>query len=343
MKREIVLGFICVILIFTSLPSPLAGNRGYRPNELGILDGSELILDQKQEQNSYEDSLHNNILIAQSFTPSMSPLTTVEIKINKPRVIEMPIEVSIRKELNGTDITSLSIPAEQIPYFIFWVEFDFQDIEVNPEETYYIVVSTSSPSEQSYRWLYEYDETNDPYNRGKLWKSYDSGDTWIPTETEHDYIDATFRTYSYDSKPDLECDGTFNWTEVEPGGNVTGSFTVTNTGTPFSYLNWTVYNWPTWGIWSFMPFNSTGLKPEDGHVVVQVAVEAPHSNIPDEYTGGIKIINENNPDDYCTIDARLVTPKNKNTVSSQSFQFLKKTIQNFPFLQWLLKSYPPMQ
>lgn len=276
----------------------------------------DYILDQKQELSSLEEGVHSRIWLAQSFIPSMTPLTKIEVKIDKPRLTSDPLIISIRKELNGSDLASFSISGDDIPFFVFWVGFDIPDIEVTVGDTYYIVMHSSTPTETPFRWLYEYNYSDDPYPKGKMWRSIDRGKTWYPMEGDEDlYIDATFRTYSYISKPDLECSGYLNWTDVKPYENLTGSFTVRNIGTPLSYVSWKILSWPSWGTWSFNPMNGTNLKPEDGSVTVQVFVEAPHSKVPDEYLGKIIIVNTDNPDDICTINARLVTPKGIHRIS----------------------------
>ena len=47
-----------------------------------------------------------------------------------------------------------------------------------------------------------------------------------------------------------------------------------------------------------------------------------------EFTGNIKLINKNNSTDYCNINAKLVTPKNK------------PFFYNFPLLSWIFERYP---
>ena len=69
------------------------------------------------------------------------------------------------------------------------------------------------------------------------------------------------------------------------------------------------------GNWTFSKNNGSHLKPEDGYEVVNVFVVAPHSNVPDEYSGKIVIVNAHDENDTAVIQARCVTPKNKESFS----------------------------
>jgi len=283
----------------------------------------EYILDQTQTQHNHDSSIHSIIRMAQSFKPTMSPLTRVELKMEKLAGITDPLIVSIRKDLTANDLSAVQIAANDVPYFSNWVEFDIPDIEVTVNETYYIVIRTNSPSGLSYYWYDMYADEHDYYPRGEQWFSNDGGGTWSKTSSFGFNIDFTFRTYSYISHTDLYCEGFLNWSEVAPGEEITGSFTVQNNGTPLSYLNWKIMNWPSWGIWTFSQSSGQNLRPEDGARTIQVTVEAPHTDIPDTYTGKILIINQDDPDDYEMIDARMVTPKSKSMslLSQNSFAY----------------------
>ena len=107
-----------------------------------------------------------------------------------------------------------------------------------------------------------------------------------------------------DPVPDLDCDGCLCWTEVEPGETATGRFTVENIGDPESLLDWEIESYPDWGTWTFDPDSGTGLTPEDGGITVDVEVVWP-----EEADGGeIKIVNCENPDDFCIIDICIPPP-----------------------------------
>lgn len=324
-------GFIlCVFLIIFNLllvgSLPAFNNIvKYEKSSLLIDD----ILDQKQELYNRESNIRNGRLVAQEFKPSMTPLTKVIIKIRKSLVIEEPLIVSIRRNLDGLDLTFLSVLGSEIPFNNFWVVFDFDDIEVDVEETYYIVVRSSSS--QSFWWQTRHNSSNqgDPYDRGKLWQSNNNGFDWESLDDSNSFFDCTFKTFSYVSKSDLHCEGTLIWTNITPYSVINGDFFVENIGTPFSYLNWEIYNWPSWGVWTFTTSSGTNLKPEDGPRIIQVSIKTPNVTYA-EYTGKLKIINLDDEDDYCIINCALTTPKPK-FFNSHLYKF-------FTFIQ-IIKKY----
>jgi hypothetical protein len=288
------------------------------------------ILDQKQELHNREKSIRRNILIAQEFKPSKTPLTKVCLKFRKTLVIQEPLIVSIRKELDQSDLTFASILGSQIPFNTFWVEFDFADIEVDVEETYYIVVR--STASQSFWWQIIANNTDqgDPYERGKLWQSNNNGIIWEFLDDVTYFFDCTFKTYTYDSKPDLQCTGTLSWINVTPNDEVTGLLTVENIGTPLSYLNWEIYSWPSWGIWTFSTKEGVDLKPEDGPLTIQITIDTPNITNSD-YSGRLKIINTDDEDDFCIIYCTLSTSKLKQKIliNLQLDTFYKNIFQLF--------------
>jgi len=125
-------------------------------------------------------------------------------------------------------------------------------------------------------------------------------------------------------EPDLDCEGSLSWTGVKPGSTVTGSFTVKNIGDPGSELDWEIIEWPEWGDWSFDPDSGTGL-PDGSSETVDVEVVAP-DDPNTEFTGEVKVINSDDPSDYCTIPVYLKTPVNQ---PSTNRQILKTILQQF--------------
>lgn len=125
--------------------------------------------------------------------------------------------------------------------------------------------------------------------------------------------------------PDLDCEGTLNWIDVETSSTVDGSFTVQNVGAPGSELSWEIEYHPSWGTWTFDPESGTGLTPEEGAITVDVEVVAPEDPETD-FQGEVKIVNSDNENDYVILQVSLSTP-----VSQQL---------NHPLLQRILERIP---
>ena len=116
-----------------------------------------------------------------------------------------------------------------------------------------------------------------------------------------------FLYYNQFFEDNLECSGSLSWNDVEPGSTVTGEITVQNVGMTGSELDWEIESYPDWGTWTFSPDSGLDLIPEDGEILVNVEIVAPED--PEtEFTGEVKIVNSNNPYDFCTISVVLVTP-----------------------------------
>jgi hypothetical protein len=138
---------------------------------------------------------------AQSFKPSFNTLTKVLLYIVNYKDASYPLKVSIRKNLTGDDLTSVSIPsselieyrAENTPTSYYRYRFfDFPDIRVTPEETYYIVCSTSLDA-QSIQYMLR-GRKDDGYTKGESFQSEDYGESWFRFE-ELNYT--WFATYGY--------------------------------------------------------------------------------------------------------------------------------------------------
>ncbi|MCU0851608.1 MAG: hypothetical protein MUC80_10125, partial [Candidatus Thermoplasmatota archaeon] len=115
--------------------------------------------------------------------------------------------------------------------------------------------------------------------------------------------------------------------DVPTGETVTGSFTVENTGYQYSELSWEVSETPAWGQWTITPDSGTDLRPDMEPQTIQVTVIAPQKRN-EEYSGTIRIINTDNPADYCDINITLITPSTK------------PAPLHLPLLQWLCERLP---
>ncbi|UCF50675.1 MAG: VCBS repeat-containing protein [Thermoplasmatales archaeon] len=133
---------------------------------------------------------------------------------------------------------------------------------------------------------------------------------------------------------DLECEGSFNWIDVNIGDTITDSFTIGNVGTNGSLLDWDIIKKPIWGEWLFDPNGGDELEP--GIILtISVTVIAPAEKNK-EFTGEIKLQNKNNPDDYCTIDVYLSTPRTRTTSNAILLSLFEHFPNAFPMLRQIL-------
>ena len=93
-------------------------------------------------------------------------------------------------------------------------------------------------------------------------------------------------------------------------------------------LDWSIVKKPSWGEWTFDPDGGNDLAP-GAPLTVEVTVVAPGEKN-ENYAGQIKIQNQDDPDDSCTIDVKLSTPMSKPILF---LHFLEKLIQRFPALE----------
>ena len=138
--------------------------------------------------------------MAQEFKPTKEDLTAIALYFmidDAPSDIDITVE--IRESLNGSDLTSLTVNADdkKIKESGTWVMFDFDDITITPEETYYIVCYASGGLiDHGYCFFFD---INNKYDRGIAYYSYDSGETWAdlehPNEPEYKEMDFCFITY----------------------------------------------------------------------------------------------------------------------------------------------------
>jgi VCBS repeat-containing protein len=154
-------------------------------------------LDQEQTQDGYNFAAYGSRWGAQSFIPLLEWLTRVELLIEKRGDPPNPVIVSIRESLTGSDLTSISLPPSDIPTEVSWIEFNFDDINIVPGNTYYIVLRTSEGnSPNAYLWKFGYIT---PYEDGTLWYSTDGGSSWIE-KLQYDFC---FKTYGQSVPPNV--------------------------------------------------------------------------------------------------------------------------------------------
>ena len=203
MKTKIVGILVCTLLIATALPAVGTMNKiDDKLNDASVNEGSGSPrwfwnVDQQQTSSSgWGFTIQPPYWYAQSFKPTKEKLTAVQLYMFKhddpPAGIE--ITVSIRDDLNGSDLTITTINADEITKRPRWIWFNFPDIDTTPEQTYYIVCrSDGGVGNDTYCWLFDFDN---PYDRGEAWESNDSDASWnIINNPEWPELDACFKTY----------------------------------------------------------------------------------------------------------------------------------------------------
>lgn len=264
--------------------------------------------------------------LAQSFKPTLNILTRIEFYVERTGMPD-PTKIMIRKNspYSGAYLSDLTVDSFDIPNNEgIWFEFDIPDIYVEPEETYFIVLSSSGEIDNRLKtgecW-------GNPYERGEKWESFG---TWNLMEN----CDCTFRTYGYydeNAGPDLKCEGDLSWNNINISSEIEGNFTLKNDGTDGSLLDWEIVEYPNWGNWNFSSDHGDDLLPISGEISININIIAPDEKA-QEYIGEIKIINKNNNEDYEIIPVLLITPKNK-AINTPLLQFL----ENHPHLFTLLR------
>ncbi|MCJ7571949.1 MAG: PKD domain-containing protein, partial [Candidatus Thermoplasmatota archaeon] len=156
-------------------------------------------VDQSQTEICGGTEVVDEVQWAQSFRPTSSILTRVQLFLQHTSSGGTGnMIVSIRDNLYGNDITSISRPLSIVPGLSGWIDFDFPDITVTPENTYYIVFHHNDP----YKSIIIFYCDNNPYLRGCQWVYDDSPEpVWTPLYD----LDLAFKTYATgENQPDFE-------------------------------------------------------------------------------------------------------------------------------------------
>jgi hypothetical protein len=150
----------------------------------------------------YYQSLNNYQWCAQSFKPTMPVLTKVKLLIYKSN-ISCVLILSIKDNLSGNDLVVMSKGSNEIfeKENLNWITFDFPDINVIADNTYFIVVkcySNNCDNEQNlnfYSWIYG---TETSYLNGESWLINNlNSNNWENFSTN----DFCFETYGCSNRP----------------------------------------------------------------------------------------------------------------------------------------------
>jgi hypothetical protein len=157
-------------------------------------------IDQSQLNFNSASSIKEKFWAVQSFQPSHPILTKVAVYVR--RIYEnttTDLQLLIRSSLSGSNLRNVSQPASNISLYFSegWVTFDFSDLNVAINQTYYIILMTNgSTYDNCYDWG---GSQEDLYLRGQTYLSSDFGITWKDFSM---YIkDFCFKTYAYNNPP----------------------------------------------------------------------------------------------------------------------------------------------
>jgi hypothetical protein len=245
---------LAVLFLTSLLPNLYAGALQNDPSDTS---DEGYIIDQTQtDEGGYYYPVTQGNPAAQSFIPSMTPLAKVRLYVRSNCPVNpcesYSLKVSIRDDLDQEDLTSVIVDKNMIPDYYTWVNFDFEDITVEPGKTYYIVM-TSIYQGSEYRWAMWSSQDIEKYGCGEAWAQI--VDNYIIKWVNFSgCCDFCFKTYGYAGRTsDLSCQGVIGLPDQVPGSTVTDSFTIKNIGDENSLLNWEISSYPQWGDWTFDP------------------------------------------------------------------------------------------
>jgi len=106
--------------------------------------------------------------------------------------------------------------------------------------------------------------------------------------------------------------------EIKPGSTITATLLIENTGQPLSCLDWQIESLPEWGTWSFSADSGCDVKPEGGPEVIDVTIKVPKQKN-QEFTGTIRIINTENPNDFVDVPILMKTSQQRSSLFAFTF------------------------
>jgi hypothetical protein len=193
-------------------------------NEKGDLNYNpkDEYIDQQQTQHGSSGlDINYDQFVAQSFKPSVQRLSKVHLKLFKyGGTPNYELEFSVRKTLNGNDLVLVTKTGTQVTNG--WNEFDFPDLQVQVDNTYYLVCvgDAGTGGDPYYCWYYS--DTN-PYNRGMLhifnygdWHNVPSADCCFKTIYTNDPPNPPSNPYPSDGETNVDINAYLSWTGSDP-------------------------------------------------------------------------------------------------------------------------------
>lgn len=211
-KYKLPIFILISLVILTTIINPVSSKNT-------ILTDDQI--DQEQTEASGKDYIYSDNWKAQSFKPTAAILTRIQLYIAKIGDINTECEIIIKDSLTGQSITNSSVSSSEIPLSNpEWIEFNFIDIALTIDKTYYIIFKTTSGDlSNSYTW---FEASNTQYERGTKYFSEDNGQTW----EQDPNADFCFKTYGQKAELDIQyLTGGFGW-NIYYGIKNSGTFEV---------------------------------------------------------------------------------------------------------------------
>ncbi|MDH7507672.1 MAG: PKD domain-containing protein, partial [Candidatus Thermoplasmatota archaeon] len=177
-----------------------------------LINAEDEIVDQYNLKATYFNACLFPYSQAQSFVPNSSYLSKVKLKLHlnggygwflkQDDFKNSPLNVSIRKDSqDGENLAFASkrplTELKESKSLVDWVEFDFPNIVVIPNETYFIVVEYDECYKYSiYQWIASY-EGDDGYPQGNA-SAYSNG-SWVPILHTDDFCFITYEAWPVDA------------------------------------------------------------------------------------------------------------------------------------------------
>jgi len=189
---------------------------------------SGFVLDQHQ---SHEGPIHfdmsndqGNFLLAQSFKPATTPLVKIELygktySFQDSYTTPKPLQVRITKNAQGADLTSILI--EDLPTTQTWFTCDFEDVEVTPGDTYYIIIDQEGYGSFTWYGNYQFDY----YPQGNAFSRLETAQSWVNLSMIGNF-DFCFRTYTYGENSPPNAPSIAGPSKGKPGVNHTYSISA---------------------------------------------------------------------------------------------------------------------
>lgn len=198
-EKNVKIYAIILIFIGTSM-MPLAGGIPTLSQKTRVDD----YLDQENSNwNGAGTGYDGNVTIAQSFIPTVDTITRVELIVWNTGDPHGTLTVSIRQNLNESDLTAVTLPVEVIPQEFYpdviWTEFDFPDINITANTTYFIIWALNieeNPGPMPYNNTNWGATQDDNYTNGEQW--YNIGDSWHNVSPGWDFCFKTYGNVSID-------------------------------------------------------------------------------------------------------------------------------------------------